>query len=67
EMNGFQLQDKLNDFRSELQIIFITADAQPGDRDHAISAGAIGFLQKPFGDESLFELISKALKKREDK
>jgi len=62
-MDGFALQGKMNELRSPLQIIFITADAQPGDRDHAIKNGAIGFLQKSFHDESLFELIRLAMKK----
>ena len=62
-MDGFALQEKMNELRSPLRIIFITADAQPGDRDHAIKDGAIGFLQKPFHDESLFELIRLAMKK----
>jgi FixJ family two-component response regulator len=61
EMDGFGLQDKLKELRSDLKIIFITADAQPGDRDHAILDGAIGFLQKPFQEESLFGLIREAL------
>ena len=56
-MDGFILQDKINKLRSQLQIIIITADAQPGDREHAIKSGAIGFLQKPFQEESLFELL----------
>ena len=60
-MNGFELQEKLNIMRSDLKIIFITADVQPGDRDHAIRAGAVGFLQKPFQEESLVELIYKAI------
>lgn len=59
-MDGFALQQKLLELRSELKIIFITADVQPGDRDRAIQAGAVGFLQKPFQEESLFELIKKA-------
>ena len=56
-MDGFTLQHKINKLRSRLQIIIITADAQPGDREHAIKSGAIGFLQKPFQEESLFELV----------
>jgi FixJ family two-component response regulator len=60
-MDGFALQEKMNELRSPLRIILITADAQPGDRDHAIKAGAIGFLQKPFQEESLFELIRLAM------
>jgi FixJ family two-component response regulator len=62
-MNGFELQQKLKEYRSTLKIIFITADAQPGDRDHAILQGAIGFLQKPFHDKSLVELIQEAFEK----
>jgi len=60
-MNGFDLMQKRNELASRLTIIMITADAQPGDREHAISAGAIGFLQKPFEEESLLELIRPAV------
>ena len=60
-MDGFDLQKRMNELSSSLKIIFITADAQPGDRDHAIKAGAISFLQKPFGEQILFETIDSAL------
>ena len=60
-MDGFDLQKRMNELSSRLKIIFITADAQPGDRDHAIKAGAISFLQKPFGEQILFETIDSAL------
>ncbi len=62
-MDGFTLQHKINKMRSQLQIIIITADAQPGDREHAIKSGAIGFLQKPFQEESLFELVRMGIDK----
>ena len=62
-INGFDLQKKMNELASRFDIIFITADAQPGDRDHAIKAGAIGFLQKPFQEEPLLELLSLAMDK----
>jgi FixJ family two-component response regulator len=62
-MDGFILQQKIKKLRSQLQIIIITADAQPGDREHAIKSGAIGFLQKPFQEESLFELVRMGLDK----
>ena len=62
-MNGFDLQKKMNELAGRFDIIFITADEQPGDRDHAIKAGAIGFLQKPFPEEPLLELISLAMDK----
>ena len=65
-MDGFALQKKLNEYRSQLKVIFITADAQPGDRDRAVRSGAIGFLQKPFQEESLYELIREAMKTEEE-
>ena len=61
-MDGFALQKRVNALRSPLQIIIITADAQSGDREQALREGAIGFLQKPFQEESLLELIKKAIK-----
>ena len=60
-MNGFDLQKRINELASRLQIIIVTGDAQPGDRDHAINSGAIGFLQKPFEEDSLLELIGPAM------
>ena len=61
-MDGFALQKRVNELRISLQIIIITADAQSGDREQALREGAIGFLQKPFQEESLLELIKKAIK-----
>lgn len=58
EMDGLQLQEKLNILGFRSQIIFITAHTQAGERERAMEAGAKGFLQKPFSDESLLDLIS---------
>jgi FixJ family two-component response regulator len=60
-MTGFDLQKRMNELASRFNIIIITADAQPGDRDHAIEAGAIGFLQKPFQEAPLLELLGQAM------
>ena len=60
-MDGFDLQERLKELASGLNVIIITGDAHPGDRDQAISAGAIGFLQRPFEEESLMELIGPAM------
>jgi FixJ family two-component response regulator len=65
-MNGFALQKRLNELKSRFQIIFITADAQPGDREHALQFGAMAFLQKPFEEQVLFETINLALSRIED-
>lgn len=58
DIDGFELQKKLNALCSRLHIIFITAHAQAGDRERVMEAGAKGFLQKPFSDESLLDLIN---------
>ena len=65
-MDGFALQKRLNELKSKFQIIFITADAQPGDREHALQSGAMAFLQKPFQEQILFETINLALSRIED-
>jgi len=62
-MDGFELQRRMNELASRLAVIIITADEQPGDRDHALNAGAIGFLQKPFPEVALLDLISRGLVK----
>ena len=60
-MDGLDLQQRMNELASKMKIIFITADEQSSDRDHAIEAGAIAFLQKPFQEQNLFETIDSAL------
>ena len=62
-MDGFKLQEVLNERHSPLHIIFITAHAEINDRDYAIEHGADGFLIKPFNDRSLLDLIHEAMKK----
>jgi FixJ family two-component response regulator len=58
-MNGLELQRHLADTHP-IPIIFITA--RNGDvREQALSAGAIGFLTKPFSDEALIDALGTAL------
>lgn len=61
-MGGFELFQRLKEFRCDLKVLFITGHAQPGDRERAMREGALGFLLKPFSDESLLELINDAMK-----
>jgi FixJ family two-component response regulator len=42
-------------------VIFISADAQDDTADRALKVGAVGFLQKPFDDQTLVDLIKVAL------
>ena len=56
-MDGFELQEKLKELHCFLKVIMITADARTGDREHALRNGALGFVQKPFDNRTLVELI----------
>jgi two-component system response regulator FixJ len=62
EMDGFTLQQKLNAHGFRLPIIFISADKDLKlSKQYLSAAGAIGFLQKPFNDLALVDLINTAL------
>lgn len=63
DMDGFKLQIKLKDLSYHLKTIIITAHAEAGDREYLLEHGAYGFLMKPFDDESLLDLIHKAMEK----
>jgi len=61
-MNGLQLQSQLAAAGCRIPIIFITAYDDKESRQRAMQAGAVAFLQKPFGDEQLLEIIHSALR-----
>lgn len=54
---GFELMDRMHELNYLMRIIVITGQAQADSRDIAIQKGALGFLQKPFSEESLLELV----------
>ncbi len=60
-MSGLQLQAELIAGGHALPIIFITAFPEDVVRRRAESAGAIGFLIKPFDSEALIGCIKRAL------
>jgi FixJ family two-component response regulator len=65
QMNGFVLQQRLNAHGFKLPIIFISADKTLElSKEYLTAAGAIGFLQKPFHDKALLDLIDVALERR---
>ena len=65
-MDGFTLQQKLNSNGFRLPIIFISADKNlKFSEPYLKAAGAVGFLQKPFNDQELVDLIQVALEKQE--
>jgi len=57
--DGFGLMRKMRELRYGMPVIVITGHAGIEEQDRAIEEGAIGFLQKPFSEGSLMELVLK--------
>lgn len=62
-MSGLALQKKLNEMNSTLPIIFISGHGDIPMAVDAIKAGAFDFIQKPYREQSLLEVINAALQK----
>jgi FixJ family two-component response regulator len=60
-LSGVELQSLLIARGHRTPIIFVTAHPEENTRARALKAGAIGFLTKPFNEESLIEYIHAAL------
>src|SRR5262245_13081183 len=60
-LSGLELQQRLNEQRSEIPIIFITGHGDVPMAVTAMKSGAADFLQKPFRDQDLIDRIEKAL------
>lgn len=61
-MSGAELQDRLIADGCRTPVIFMTAYFEEKVRARVLSAGASGFLRKPFAEESLIECLDKAIK-----
>jgi two-component system response regulator FixJ len=66
-LSGLELQQRLNDQRSEIPIIFITGHGDVPMAVNAMKAGAADFIQKPFRDQDLIDRIHKALDRDKDR
>ena len=60
-MSGLQLQGRLVASGYRIPVIVITAFPDNRVRERALSAGAVGFLDKPFDMEDLLTYIQSAL------
>jgi FixJ family two-component response regulator len=60
-MSGLELQATLNADHCRIPIIFITAHGDEKMRMHALRAGAVEFVAKPFDDEALVASVRAAL------
>jgi len=62
DLNGLDLQKRLAD-RNDMPIIFITGYGDVPMTVQAMKAGAVEFLMKPFGDETLLSAIRQAIER----
>ncbi len=60
ELDGWKTLKHLLASGSRRPVIIISADKNEGLNEKALKAGAAGFLQKPFNDQVLVELIKTA-------
>ena len=60
-LSGLELQQRLNEQRAEIPIIFITGHGDVPMAVTAMKSGAADFIQKPFRDQDLIDRINKAL------
>ena len=61
QMNGLKVQACLRKSSPKTQVIFISGRDDAHVRQSALEAGAFAFLRKPFGDETLLQLVKKAM------
>ena len=61
-MNGFELKRELKNLHSSMPVIMITARAEPGIEEKAMSNGASCFLRKPFEAETLANCLQRVIR-----
>ena len=66
-LSGIDLQHRLIARGVRIPTIFITAFPEEGTRRRAMTAGAVGYLGKPFSEESLLTCLDAALGSSEGK
>ncbi|HZH83583.1 MAG TPA: response regulator [Phototrophicaceae bacterium] len=62
-LNGLELQERLQAQGYQTPVILITAYPNESHRRRALSAGAVGFLSKPFEERSLLECLTIAMER----
>jgi FixJ family two-component response regulator len=60
-MSGLELQERLNELGSVCPVILISAHGEVAAAVKAMKAGAIDFLEKPFGAQDLIDRINGAI------
>jgi two-component system, chemotaxis family, chemotaxis protein CheY len=62
EMTGFDVLDKLHKVDPEAKVVVISADIQQSSRDMVKTAGAKGFINKPFVPDDVLQTVGQVLK-----
>ena len=62
EMNGLEVQERLNQMKLELPVIVMTGQGDVQSAVRAMRSGATDFLEKPFSDDALIGAIEAAPK-----
>ena len=63
-VNGFDVQDELNQARAKLPVVVITGHDTPTNRTRVMSQGAVAYLCKPVDESMLIRAINEALESR---
>jgi FixJ family two-component response regulator len=63
-LTGIELQEALQSQGRHVPVILITAYANETQRTRALDRGAVGFLSKPFDEETLIGCLTAAIKLR---
>jgi CheY-like chemotaxis protein len=62
EMDGFEVLAKLKELKLKFPVFVLTADIQEEVREECFSLGAKGFINKPFKEKDIMEIIMKTFK-----
>jgi two-component system, LuxR family, response regulator FixJ len=65
DVDGLELLRRLHAEGNHLPVVVMTGQGDVAIAVQAMKAGAVDFLEKPFGDASLFEAIGRAVKQSE--
>jgi FixJ family two-component response regulator len=60
-MSGLELQERLNAQGVSLPIIFVTGHGGVQTAVRALKGGAVDFIEKPFDDQRMLDLVHKAI------
>lgn len=63
QVSGMDILDELRQRKSRLPVIIITGHGEVADAVAAMKRGAVDFLEKPFGDATLFEVLDVAFER----